>query len=92
MDLEKSKYYVIDGKRHRKYKYDRHTKKRIFLDHFGDPYFGKGDDRVETISVTIPGTLLDRVDDIRGDVPMSRFVRKSLEFVLEKFDKEGNGF
>lgn len=85
--MNNSKYYIIDGKRHRKYKYDRHTRKRIFLDPFGDPYYGKGDDRVETISVTIPSSLLARVDEIRGDeITMSRFVRKSLEFILEKFE------
>lgn len=84
-----SKYYIINGARHRKYRYDREKRKSIFLDQFGDPYFAQNrDDRVETISVTIPSSLLVRVDEVRGDVSMSRFVRKSLEYIVERFDKD----
>jgi metal-responsive CopG/Arc/MetJ family transcriptional regulator len=41
-------------------------------------------DRTEKLGITLPITLLHKIDNTRGDIPRSKFIRRALENYLMK--------
>jgi metal-responsive CopG/Arc/MetJ family transcriptional regulator len=39
-------------------------------------------DRTEKLGITLPISLLKKINDIRGDVPRSTFIRRAIENYL----------
>jgi metal-responsive CopG/Arc/MetJ family transcriptional regulator len=46
-------------------------------------------DKIDKIGITIPRKTLKEVDEVRGDIPRSRFVCRGIVEYLEKFRKKG---
>jgi metal-responsive CopG/Arc/MetJ family transcriptional regulator len=40
-------------------------------------------DRTEKLGITLPNSLLQKIDNIRGDVPRSKFIRRAIESYLK---------
>jgi metal-responsive CopG/Arc/MetJ family transcriptional regulator len=40
-------------------------------------------DRTEKLGITLPITLLHKIDNKRGDVPRSKFIRRAIESYLK---------
>ena len=52
----------------------------ILLDEYGDSYYALADeDLTINVSVSLPESLVDIVDQKRGDISRSRFIRKIIE-------------
>jgi len=49
------------------------------------------DDRVEVVAVSLPRDLIRFIDEKRGDIPRSRFIRRALELFLGFRRVRGNG-
>jgi metal-responsive CopG/Arc/MetJ family transcriptional regulator len=48
-------------------------------------------DRTEKLGITLPVKLLQKIDNIRGDVPRSKFIRRATESYLKgRWSKNGN--
>jgi metal-responsive CopG/Arc/MetJ family transcriptional regulator len=45
-----------------------------------------GLDKTEKVGITLPGSILKRVDKVRGDIPRSTFIKRAIE---QLFRKEG---
>ena len=45
-------------------------------------------DRTEKLGITLPKTLLHIIDNKRGDIPRSTFIRRAVESYLMKTKKE----
>ena len=46
---------------------------------------GKGKlDKTEKVGITLPGSILKRMDNVRGDIPRSTFIRRAIEQLLRK--------
>jgi metal-responsive CopG/Arc/MetJ family transcriptional regulator len=41
------------------------------------------EDITEKLGITLPVKLLQKIDNIRGDVPRSRFIRRAVESYLK---------
>jgi metal-responsive CopG/Arc/MetJ family transcriptional regulator len=41
------------------------------------------EDKTEKLGITLPVKLLQEIDDIRGDVPRSKFIRRAVESFLK---------
>jgi metal-responsive CopG/Arc/MetJ family transcriptional regulator len=41
------------------------------------------EDRTEKLGITLPISLLKKIDKIRGDVPRSKFIRRAIESFLK---------
>jgi metal-responsive CopG/Arc/MetJ family transcriptional regulator len=41
------------------------------------------EDKTEKLGITLPVKLLQKIDNIRGDVPRSKFIRRSVESYLK---------
>ena len=62
------------------YHYDKHKKKSYLVDTFGEPYYALSkEDRTKNVGVSLPLSLLKILDDERGPVSRSRFIRNKLE-------------
>jgi metal-responsive CopG/Arc/MetJ family transcriptional regulator len=49
------------------------------------------EDRTEKLGITLPVKLLQKIDNIRGDVPRSKFIRRATESYLKgRWSKNGN--
>jgi hypothetical protein len=40
-------------------------------------------DKTERVGITIPGSILKRVDKVRGDIPRSTFIRRAIQESLK---------
>ena len=45
-------------------------------------------DRTEKLGITLPKSLLYNLDNKRGDIPRSAFIRRTVESYLKKTKKE----
>ena len=45
-------------------------------------------DRTEKLGITLPRSLLYNLDNKRGDIPRSTFIRRAVERYLKKTKKE----
>ena len=43
----------------------------------------KNPDRTEKLGITLPISLLQRIDNNRGDIPRSRYIRRAIERSLK---------
>jgi metal-responsive CopG/Arc/MetJ family transcriptional regulator len=41
------------------------------------------DEKTEKLGITLPVKLLQKIDNIRGDVPRSKFIRRAVESYLK---------
>jgi metal-responsive CopG/Arc/MetJ family transcriptional regulator len=41
------------------------------------------EEKTEKLGITLPVKLLQKIDNIRGDVPRSKFIRRSVEAYLK---------
>jgi metal-responsive CopG/Arc/MetJ family transcriptional regulator len=49
-------------------------------------------DRTEKLGITLPISLLQEIDNKRGDIPRSRYIRRAIESYLKvKRDRIKNG-
>jgi hypothetical protein len=46
-----------------------------------------GLDNTEEMGITLPKSILERIDNQRGDIPRSRFIRKVIESYFKGMDK-----
>jgi metal-responsive CopG/Arc/MetJ family transcriptional regulator len=44
-------------------------------------------DKTEKVGITLPGSILKRVDKVRRDIPMSAFIKRAIEQFLRKEGK-----
>ena len=44
-------------------------------------------DKTEKVGITLPGSILKRMDKVRGDIPRSTFIRRAIEQFLKKEGK-----
>ncbi len=44
-------------------------------------------DKTEKIGITLPGSILKRMDKVRGEIPRSTFIRRAIEQFLRKEGK-----
>jgi metal-responsive CopG/Arc/MetJ family transcriptional regulator len=44
-------------------------------------------DKTEKVGITLPGSVLKRVDKVRQDIPRSMFIRRAIEQSLRKEGK-----
>ena len=62
------------------YHYDKHAKKSYLVDNYGEPYYAQSrEDRTRNIGISLPDSLLKLIDEKRGGVDRSRFIRNLLE-------------
>jgi metal-responsive CopG/Arc/MetJ family transcriptional regulator len=43
----------------------------------------KSDDNTDKLGITLPKSMIERIDKARGDVPRSRFIRRAIESYLK---------
>ena len=41
-------------------------------------------DKTEKAGIMLPGSILKRMDKVRGDIPRSTFIRRAIEQLLRK--------
>lgn len=44
-------------------------------------------DKTEKVGITLPSSILKRMDNVRGDIPRSAFIRRAIEQFLRKEGK-----
>jgi metal-responsive CopG/Arc/MetJ family transcriptional regulator len=44
-------------------------------------------DKTEKVGITLPISILKRMDNVRGDIPRSTFIRRAIEQFLRKEGK-----
>ena len=50
------------------------------------------EDKTEKLGITLPVSLLEKLDNNRGDIPRSRYIRRAIEYYLEgKLGRIKNG-
>lgn len=70
----------MNGKKRRKYRYDKKLKLKILLDPYDEPYYSLDEeDKVQAYSLSLPKSLIILVDKKRNGVSRSRFIRKAIE-------------
>lgn len=70
-------------RRHLKRSFSRSTKS-VAIDDFGNPYRASQEiDKVIGISLTLPQSLINALDEKRGEIPRSRYMREVLEYALD---------
>jgi metal-responsive CopG/Arc/MetJ family transcriptional regulator len=45
---------------------------------------GTKDDRTEKLGITLPKPLLEKIDNTRGDLPRSKYIRRAVESYLKR--------
>jgi metal-responsive CopG/Arc/MetJ family transcriptional regulator len=40
-------------------------------------------DRTEKLGITLPVSLLQNIDNVRGDIPRSKYIRRAIESYLK---------
>lgn len=48
-------------------------------------------DRTEKLGITLPKSLLQKIDNTRGDIPRSTFIRRAVESQLGVIVRKGVG-
>jgi metal-responsive CopG/Arc/MetJ family transcriptional regulator len=43
----------------------------------------RSDDNTDKLGITLPKSMIERIDKARGDVPRSRFIRRAIESYLK---------
>ena len=51
----------------------------------------KLNDNTEKLGITLPKSILQKVDNVRGDVPRSTFIRRAVESYLSKGSRTKSG-
>jgi metal-responsive CopG/Arc/MetJ family transcriptional regulator len=41
-------------------------------------------DRTEKVGITLPKSILQRIDKVRGDIPRSTYIRRAVEVYLKQ--------
>lgn len=49
---------------------------------------GTTQDRTEKLGITLPKSILQKIDDKRGDIPRSTYIRRAIESFLNIKTKE----
>jgi metal-responsive CopG/Arc/MetJ family transcriptional regulator len=44
-------------------------------------------DKTEKVGITLPGSILKRMDKVRGDIPRSTFIKRAIEQLPRKEGK-----
>jgi metal-responsive CopG/Arc/MetJ family transcriptional regulator len=52
---------------------------------------GTTQDRTEKLGITLPKSILQKIDDKRGDIPRSTYIRRAIESFLNIKTKKGAG-
>lgn len=66
------------------YHYDKRKKKTYLVDYYGEPYYGQSkEDRTRNIGISLPSSLIQKIDEQRGPVDRSRFLRNVIEEGLD---------
>lgn len=75
-------------RRHLKRSFSRSTKS-VAIDDFGNPYRSSTEEnKVVGISLTLPQSLINALDEKRGAIPRSRYMREIIEYCLDMVDTE----
>jgi hypothetical protein len=62
------------------YHYDKKKKKTYLVDTYGEPWFAQGkEDRTRNVGISLPSSLLKKIDEKRGPVDRSRYLRNLIE-------------